>query len=74
MLDAILDVLSGRYDSPEADFFCMNAAAALYLCGLAVSYAKGVELAKEAVASGRALDQLNHLREYQGSSPINNSR
>jgi anthranilate phosphoribosyltransferase len=72
--DTVLEVLQGRYDCPEADFFCMNAAAALYLCGLAVSYAKGVELAKEAVASGLALEQLNHLREYQGSGPTNNSR
>ena len=72
--EAVLEVLQGRHDTPEAEFFCMNAAAALYLCDLAVSYAQGVDLAREALASGRALEQLNHLREYQGSSPTDDMR
>lgn len=65
----VLEALQGRYDTPEAEFFCMNAAAALYLCDLASSYAHGVDLAKEALASGRALEQLHRLREYQGATP-----
>ena len=63
---AILEVLEGRSDSPLADFFCMNAAAALYISGVAKDYRSGVETAKEALARGKALEKLERLREYQG--------
>ncbi|GKT07249.1 anthranilate phosphoribosyltransferase [Desulforhabdus sp. TSK] len=63
---AILEVLSGRYDIPRADFFCMNAAAALYIAGCVPSYSKGTALAKEALATGKALQKLNELRKVQG--------
>lgn len=64
----IKQVLQGQYDSPEADFFCMNAAAALYLSGLAKNYAHGVELARAALAAGKASEKLEQLREIQGSA------
>jgi anthranilate phosphoribosyltransferase len=60
-------VLRGQVDLPEADFFCMNAAAALYISGTAGDYAKGVEMAKEALAAGKAYEKLEQLREVQGS-------
>ena len=63
--ERVLNVLSGEYDTPDANFFCMNAAAALYISGLADGYAKGTELAKQALASGKALEKLERLREYQ---------
>jgi anthranilate phosphoribosyltransferase len=63
----ILNVLKGQYDSPEADFFCMNAAAALYSADLAGNYREAMDLAKQALAKGKALEKLNFLREYQGS-------
>jgi anthranilate phosphoribosyltransferase len=63
---AILDVLQGRYDTAEADFFCMNAASALYLAGLANSYRQGTELAKQALATGKAYAKLKQLRQSQG--------
>ena len=62
----ILDVLKGEYDTPEADFFCMNAAAALYIAGKADSYKKGMETAKQALSSGAALEKLERLKEMQG--------
>jgi anthranilate phosphoribosyltransferase len=61
-------VLEGQYDIPEADFFCMNAAAALYISGAAGNYAKGVEMAREALAAGKAYGKLEQLREAQGSA------
>jgi len=64
----VLKVLSGRYDIPEADFFCMNAAAALYISGLAKSYALGTDMAKQALADGKALEKLQNLRQFQGSA------
>jgi anthranilate phosphoribosyltransferase len=63
----IEEVLRGRYDLPEADFFCMNAASALYLSGLAKNYAEGVDMAKAALAAGKAYEKLAQLREMQGS-------
>lgn len=64
--DAIMEVLRGRYDTPLADFFCINAAAALWISDLARDWAHGVELARSALASGKALDKLQQLLEYQG--------
>ena len=64
----VLEVLNGRYDTPEADFFCMNAAAALYISGLVNSYAVGTDMAKEALANGKAFEKLENLRRYQGSA------
>ncbi len=63
----VYDVLSGKYDLPEADFFCMNAAAALYISGLASSYAEGAESARQALAQGKALEKLENLRRFQGT-------
>jgi anthranilate phosphoribosyltransferase len=64
----VLEVLSGRYDTPDADFFCMNAAAALYISGVAHSFVHGTDMAKEALAKGKALEKLETLRQYQGSA------
>jgi anthranilate phosphoribosyltransferase len=62
-----LNVLKDQHDSPDADFFCMNAAAALYIAGFVESYAQGMEKAKESLASGKAYEKLERLREVQGS-------
>ena len=64
---AILNVLSRAYNSPVADFFCMNAAAALYISSYADTYAKAMDMAKQALATGKALEKLQQLREFQGS-------
>lgn len=63
---AVLDVLCGNYDTALGDFFCMNAAAALYISGHAGSYAAGMEMARESLETGKALEKLEHLREFQG--------
>lgn len=63
---AILGVLSGRIDTPEADFFCMNAAAALYISDFASNYKEGVEMAKMALAQGKAREKLEQLLSIQG--------
>jgi anthranilate phosphoribosyltransferase len=62
---AIKQVLLKEYDNPLADLFCMNAAAALYASGTSDSYKDGMERAKEALRSGKALMQLNHLIKQQ---------
>lgn len=58
-------VLNGEYDTPEADFFCMNAAAALYISGVAKTYREGTEMAKQALAAGKALEKMEKLIENQ---------
>jgi anthranilate phosphoribosyltransferase len=62
---AIKRVLSGDYNDPLSDLFCMNAAAALYVSGVSDSYKDGMESAQEALRSGKALNQLNYLVDQQ---------
>jgi len=63
--DAILNVLKGEYETPLADFFVMNAAAALYISDMASDYKQAVITAKEALASGKAYEKLQQLLEFQ---------
>jgi len=63
--DAVLSVLKGEYDSALADFFVMNAAAALFIAGKADSYKQAVKSAKEALASGKAYEKLQQFLEIQ---------
>ncbi|MCL2135193.1 MAG: anthranilate phosphoribosyltransferase [Candidatus Bathyarchaeota archaeon] len=62
---SIKRVLSGKYDDPLADLFCMNAAAILYTSGTSKSFKDSMERAQQALKTGRALTQLNHLIEQQ---------
>lgn len=64
--EAILHALRGNCDTPEAEFFCMNAGAALYVAGFAKDYRQGTGMAKEALAAGKAYEKLEQLRERQG--------
>ena len=54
------DVLGGRPGGPR-DAVLMNAAAALYVAGKALSLSEGVESARQAIDSGRALDVLERM-------------
>lgn len=63
----ILDILQGNREGAAADFFSMNAAAALYAAGMADTYARGFDMARQALASGRAMQKLDQLREFQGA-------
>ncbi len=65
---AIVKVLREEHESPIADFFCINAAAALYVSGVARNYSEGFEKAKQALASGKVFEKFQALRELQGSA------
>ncbi|WP_322795062.1 anthranilate phosphoribosyltransferase [Tepidiforma sp.] len=54
----ILAILDGA-EGPRTDFTLMNAAAALVVAGRAPDFTAGVQLAREAVASGRAREVLD---------------
>lgn len=64
---AILKVMIGKDDGPLADLFAMNAAATLRVSGKERDLKKGVVMAREAIANGKALEKLRFLIEYQGS-------
>jgi anthranilate phosphoribosyltransferase len=49
---------------PRADIAVLNAAAAIYVGGLAPSIAAGVDLARDAIRSGRARQKLAQLIEF----------
>ena len=59
-LDTIRSVLSGA-PGPAADVTVLNAAAAVYVSGIAVSLEDGIERARDSIGSGRAAGALDRL-------------
>lgn len=53
------DILSGRLEGPKKDVCLLNAGAAIHIAKPEYSIQEGIELAKEAIASGKAIAQLN---------------
>lgn len=56
-------ILSGE-KSPKRDVVLLNAAAALYIGNVAKDMTEGIELAKKAIDSGKAMAVLEHLIAY----------
>ncbi len=56
--DILRAILSGSEIGPRADIVCLNAGAGLVVAGLAADFAEGFEMAREAVADGRAAAKL----------------
>jgi anthranilate phosphoribosyltransferase len=52
---------------PQRDIVVLNAAAAIYLSGIAESIQDGVSVAQNAIDSGKAKKKLQQLREYTNS-------
>ena len=57
MIRSVLDNQTG----PALDIVCLNAGAAIYVSGLADSHRQGVEMARQAIADGKARDVLQKL-------------
>ncbi len=57
MIQSVLDNQAG----PALDIVCLNAGAAIYVSGLADSHQQGVEMARRAIAEGKARDVLQKL-------------
>jgi anthranilate phosphoribosyltransferase len=55
-------LLAGQRDEAARRAVLLNAAAGIYVAGLAPTYADAVELAEQALASGRAREVLGRLR------------
>lgn len=58
----MLSVLKG-VRSPRSDIVALNAGAAIYISGRAVSVQEGLELAQEVMRTGKALDRLRKFAE-----------
>ena len=56
-------VLSGRISGPKRDMLVLNAAGAFVVGGRASDLREGAAMAEETIASGRAMETLNRLRE-----------
>jgi anthranilate phosphoribosyltransferase len=55
------DTLEGK---KAADIIALNAGAAIYVSGVSTSFAHGVEMAKDAIASGLAGEKMNELAAF----------
>ncbi|MGN0483937.1 MAG: anthranilate phosphoribosyltransferase [Lachnospiraceae bacterium] len=55
------DILSGKEQGAKRNIVLLNAGATLYVGGVADSIEKGIELAKEAIDSGKAMQTLEAL-------------
>jgi anthranilate phosphoribosyltransferase len=61
--EMLIEVLQGK-SGPRRDAVLLNAAGALIAAGKAADFPAGLEMAAEAVDSGRALQKLEALRAY----------
>ena len=59
----VAEVLSGRGSEGARAAVTLNAAAALYVAGVAATYEEGVEQAREAIASGTGAHALERMRQ-----------
>ncbi len=57
------DILDGK-SGPTRDIVLLNAAYALYIAGKVTDISLGMELAKETIDSGKALEKLNELKAF----------
>lgn len=65
--DIVVRVLSGE-KGPPRDIVILNSAAALVAGDKAADLMEGLELARDSIDSGRALDKLNKLVEFTAAS------
>ena len=57
------DILDGK-SGPTRDIVLLNTAYALYIAGKVTDISLGMELAKETIDSGKALEKLNELKAF----------
>ena len=57
----IKNILDGTDRGKKADIVILNAAAGIFVGGKAEDWENGIQMAREAVNSGAALDKLNQL-------------
>ncbi len=63
----IIQSVFDNQNGPAKDIVCLNAGAAIYVCGLADTLAQGVEKAQAAIADGKASEKFNALVDYSNN-------
>ena len=58
------DVLEGKEQGAKRDIVLLNAGAALYTIGKAATMKEGVEIARQAIDSGKALEKLDEFIQH----------
>jgi anthranilate phosphoribosyltransferase len=66
---ALLRVLAGKDRGPRYDIVCLNAAPLLYITGRAATLQYGLKMAREGVATGKALAKLRDWVTWQNEKP-----
>ena len=66
---ALLSVITGKDRGPKFEVVCLNAAPLLYIAGKAGTLEDGLEMAREAVLSGKALAKLRDWVTWQNLRP-----
>lgn len=64
------EVLENRSSEAHRDIVLMNAAAGIYVSGRAESLLKGIELARESLASGQALEKMDLLVKHSNQLAV----
>ena len=59
-----LDILNGKEKGAKRDVVLLNAGAAIYTAGKASSIKEGIDIAKDSIDSGKALEKLNNLKDW----------
>ena len=59
-----IGILNGTITDARRDVVLMNAGCAIYISGKADTIADGIEMARESIDSGKALEKLNELIEF----------
>jgi len=60
----ILDILNQKEKGPKRDVVLLNAGAAIYVAGKADSIQAGIDIAKNSIDSGKALETFNNLKAW----------
>jgi anthranilate phosphoribosyltransferase len=63
--ETIEEILSGKIRGAKRDMTVVNAAGGLVVAGRAKDLKEGIELAREEIDSGRALEKLRALQNYK---------
>jgi anthranilate phosphoribosyltransferase len=66
---ALLRVVMGRDEGPRRDIICLNTAPLLYIMGKARDLRAGIDMAREAIAKGSALEKLRAWVSWQNARP-----
>ena len=59
-----MDILTGREQGAKRDIVLLNAGCAIYCTGSAASIDEGIEMARNSIDSGMALQKFEKMKEF----------